>query len=203
VDVGQSVQFTADPDGGSRRYAFAWTGLPSTCTGATTPTPVCTMADAGTVSARVTASDSNSAHVGPTSPVNVTVFTDPSVGAIIVAPRTVSSGSSVVLGVAVAGGSGDNRYSWIGLPTGCQSADTPQLTCQPTQTGTFNVAVNVVDGNGFLALGNESNLTVVAASSSSSSTVGGVSESTLFGAIAIAAVAVAVVELVLLVRKRK
>ena len=106
VDVGQSVQFTADANGGSGRYAYAWTGLPAACTGTTTPTPVCTMSEAGTVSARVTATDSNSAHIGPTTPVNVTVYTDPTVGAIIVAPRTVSEGSSVVLAVAVAGGSG-------------------------------------------------------------------------------------------------
>ena len=86
VDVGQSVQFTADANGGSGRYAYAWTGLPAACAGTTTPTPVCTMTEAGTVSARVTATDSNSAHVGPTTPVNVTVYTDPTVGAIIVAP---------------------------------------------------------------------------------------------------------------------
>jgi YVTN family beta-propeller protein len=201
VDVGQAVAFTIASSGGSGRYSYTWTGLPSDCVATGTPTPTCVMQDAGTVSARAITLDSNGVRVGPSVAVNVTVYADPVVGVIIVAPNTVALGGSVTIAAAVAGGAGNDDYTWLGLPPGCATVRASQFSCHPTQTGSFHVAVNVVDGNGFVTLGNESNLTVTPAVVTSS--VGGLSDATLFEVIAIVAVAAAVVELLLILRKRK
>jgi YVTN family beta-propeller protein len=201
VDVGQTMHFTASSSGGSGKYSYAWTGLPLDCTQANTSSPTCLMDAAGVVAARVTAVDTNGVRVGPTAPVNVTVYADPMLGSIIVAPRSVPEGSPVTLAVAVAGGSGSDRYTWINLPTGCASTNASEITCKPAATGVFDVAVNAVDSNGWLALGNETNLTVTSASSSSSGSLSG--GGTLFLGIAVIAILVAVAEAAILLRKRK
>jgi DNA-binding beta-propeller fold protein YncE len=204
VDAGQTVAFSASASGGSGRYTYAWSGLPDTCSGTTSATAVCTMGLAGTYGARVTAIDTNGVSVGPSAPVNVTVDSDPSVGTVIVAPRSVAVGEPVTLAVAVAGGGpGTGQYTWNDLPPGCSAVDAAIFTCEPTKAGTYFVSVNVIDSNGFPAYGNQTNLTVTEGTSSTSGSASSSTTTYALGAVAAVAVVAAAVEAVLLLRRKK
>src|SRR5207245_9677796 len=65
---------------------------------------------------------------------------------------------NVTLAVEATGGSTDYTYAWMNLPPGCNPRNTASISCQPTTTGIFEVAVNITDSNGFTLI--SSNLSV-------------------------------------------
>lgn len=75
------------------------------------------------------------------------------------APRAVDLGSTARLNVSVAGGApGAYTYSYLGLPSGCASANSSLLLCVPSSAGTYPIQVAVTDSNGSVA---RSNLTLL------------------------------------------
>ena len=131
-----------------------------------------------------------------------TVFTDPVVGAIGIAPATAQVGQSVMLDVVVAGGAGADRYQWSGLPPGCASASASQLTCTPGRPGVFEVSVDVTDSNGYRSLSNVSFLNVSAAPAAGSGS-GLPTGAAMYGTVGAVVVVVAVATALVALRGRR
>jgi hypothetical protein len=147
VDLGQNVNYSAHGvAGGVGALRYAWTNLPTGCASTNSPMLTCTPTGNGTFDIAVTVTDSE--QVSSSLSLQYTVYPLP-----VVATPTLSSGSPAVgqtfhLTSSTEGGSGDNGYTWTGLPPGCASANSSSLVCTPTTSGTYNVAVTVRDANG-------------------------------------------------------
>src|SRR5207237_5140131 len=89
---------------------------------------------------------------------SILVLSDPSINLLTANPTSVDLGQTVTLAVEPTGGSTDYTYEWMNLPTGCNAGNTASISCQPPATGTFEVAVNITDSNGFSLI--SSNLSV-------------------------------------------
>jgi YVTN family beta-propeller protein len=162
ADVNESVTFAAAASGGAGGYRYLWQGLPSDCLLTGTAQVVCTMTAPGTWNVTVVAVDANggASLVSPSR--DLAVFFDPVAGTPMVTPGQVPIGGQVKIHEEVAGGSGNDSYSWTGLPPGCDGT-TDTITCEPTEAGTFHVSVAVKDSNGFEATSLTSTLLIVTA----------------------------------------
>ena len=80
-------------------------------------------------------------------------------GAALGVPTPTSNTSTLDLGMIlnlslnvsqITGGSNNTTalaFAWTGLPSGCASNDSANLSCVPTLTGTFHIRANVTDAN--------------------------------------------------------
>ncbi|MCI4328039.1 MAG: hypothetical protein L3J86_00515 [Thermoplasmata archaeon] len=122
-------------------------------------------------------------------PLNVTSF--------FASPSSVTVGSTTTLGTVVTGGTAPYTYLYSGLPAGCDSVNAANVSCTPTVAGSFLVQVHVID---FAQSSHSAFLTLVVTTG-----LGGVT-SVLPGpvwiAIGAAAVVVAVVATILVIRGR-
>ncbi len=66
-------------------------------------------------------------------------------------PSELDVGGTVVLSVSYSGGSGPYTISWLGLPPGCASAESAELSCNPSVPGSYEVSALVRDSQGALA----------------------------------------------------
>jgi hypothetical protein len=107
----------------------------------------------------VTAVDANGGLSAASRAVDVTVYSDPFLGTPSFTPQSVQEGHPLTISVAIAGGSGDEAYSWSGLPAGC-SGTGATISCTPTEAGSFQVSVGANDSNGYGALSPVSTLVV-------------------------------------------
>jgi hypothetical protein len=160
VETGESVTFTASPTGGATPYTYSWSGLPTPCTQTTSAAPSCTPASAGTYSIKVSVTDANGYSVTSAS-LSFTVLSGPSVAVPSASPRSsVDLGQSATFSTTASGGTGSYTYSWSGLPAGCSSSNSPDITCTPSSTGSFSVTVTVVDSDGGTATSGALSFTV-------------------------------------------
>jgi len=67
-------------------------------------------------------------------------------------PANLSLGASTTLTTSTAGGTAPYSYVYTGLPMGCVTSSTVDLSCTPSVSGTFTVTVNVTDHAGAHAL---------------------------------------------------
>ncbi len=147
VDIGQVVSLTCSAAGGVPPYTYSWDfgdgflGSGQTVThGYSSPgmmNPACTVIDYEGAVAK--------------SSTSVIVSSDPSLSTPIGQPVSADVGQTVLFTTQAVGGSGGYTYSWLGLPTGCSSANTAVISCIPTGTGTFTIKATVTDSNGFSA----------------------------------------------------
>ncbi|MCI4333145.1 MAG: YncE family protein [Thermoplasmata archaeon] len=72
----------------------------------------------------------------------------PEIAPLQVEPSTTLVGRTVLVTTAPLGPVTAFRYTYSGLPPGCQSADLPALSCRPSASGTFTISVNASDGSG-------------------------------------------------------
>ena len=75
----------------------------------------------------------------------------PAISSFGFAPSTIDQGGTSEAIVSASGGAGSSTISYSGLPRGCASSNTLDLTCRPTANGTFAVSVTVTDALGELA----------------------------------------------------
>jgi hypothetical protein len=144
-DAGQPISFTCNAAGGVLPYSYSWAfgdGMTGTGQSVTHSYGL-----TGVMSVICTVTDSLKSQVlGLTS---ATIISDPSVTSPVASPHSIDLGQTVEFASTASGGSGGYRYSWLNLPTGCNSSDTASISCYPTAIGTFLVEVNVTDSNGF------------------------------------------------------
>ena len=155
VDVGVSVDFQATaPGGGSfAGYTTEWNDLPAGCTtDATVDSFSCSPTVAGRYFVAVTLTDSWGEPA--TSPVSfLRVDPLPTLTGPTSSYAAVDIGVATNLSAVVNGGTHPFSWNYTNLPNGCATVDADELTCSPTQVGTFNVTVTVTDRFGNTATG--------------------------------------------------
>jgi hypothetical protein len=149
IDLGWFVNFFTLTSGGSGGDAFTYGGLPTGCSTSDSEILTCWPSRAGTSNVSVAVTDSNGAS--ETGSLSFTVYSDPTV-TLAASPSSLLLGQGLTLTATVQGGSGNPTYNWSGLPTGCTAgSSSPSVACVPTAAGSFEIKVNVTDGNRFYA----------------------------------------------------
>ncbi len=195
IELGQILELSGAASGGSGTYSYAWNGLPPGCGTADVALLSCAPSSSGSFVVNLTVTDTNGVSVTSSA---AAVYVLPPLSATLTASsRAAVVGSDVTFSAAVTGGLGPFSYTWHGLPPGCQSQNSPTITCTPSESGNFSVTVSVVDALG----GNAASSVPVAVNSSTSSSLD-FSLFLLIG-IVVAVVAAAAVLVVLLRRRRR
>ncbi|HEV2316602.1 MAG TPA: kelch repeat-containing protein [Thermoplasmata archaeon] len=153
LDTLQTVNISVTPYGGIPPYSYFWSSLPPGCSTADQAYIVCQPTQAsGRVPLEVTISGSQGTgtHVAYG---NLTINPLPTVLSFTVNPFPDYIGlGNVTLNVRATGGTGTLNYTYIGLPLGCNTFNSPTISCAPAQLGTFTVTVNVSDRAGGFAI---------------------------------------------------
>lgn len=154
VDVGVRFQLSTQTQG-SGPFTYVYHGLPAGCPSVSSATLNCTTTTAGVY--RVSVTVNNSAGVSLNSGQNsVTVNAPPSVTSFAPALGAVDVGDTAHLTAVVTDGTRPGTFSYVGLPTGCASANTTALSCAPSSAGTATVEFEYRDLFGLAAFANTS-----------------------------------------------
>ncbi|MCI4323827.1 MAG: PKD domain-containing protein, partial [Thermoplasmata archaeon] len=143
IDLGQSTSFSSSVSLGTGSYHYSWTGLPSGCSENLASTS-CIPAAPGRYSVQVTVTDSNGFSVN-SGTLSFQVFPDPTLSTVTPSRASVDLGQSVFFSAAYGFGSGNYRFSWSGLPEGCNGESVDPINCTPTGNGSSVVRVQVTD----------------------------------------------------------
>lgn len=171
VDGGQNLSLRAQVSGGTGVYVFLW-GLPQGCRARNSSTVNCTLAKTtanATGEVTLGLGDSlssigqgcDSGCVYSTLPLSISAT--PYVTAPTASLASVDNGQNVTFTAKIVGGTGNYDIHWTGLPTGCKSSDTLQLTCKPTSVTTnttYSVGISVSDSNLDIVTNSSLNYTV-------------------------------------------
>ncbi|HWW53490.1 MAG TPA: hypothetical protein VNY84_06970, partial [Acidimicrobiales bacterium] len=148
--VGQTVVLTASGAGGAPPYGAVWV-----LNGSVLPSPRTlswgwAAPGGGSYDFASYVTDANLDVYGPSTHVVITVQGALSVGPLYATPSSggVDVGQNASFVAQASGGVGSRSYTWSGLPTGCFSADTAILRCEPLGSGAFSISVTVRDSNG-------------------------------------------------------
>jgi len=162
VTVGQPLTIDFQVTGGVSPYQLQWSGLPSGCAGVAPLSATgnsaehfqCDPSEAGSTSIGLrvvdNATPSSNSAFAPSVPVSV----DPSLSVSLgVSPSSVARNSPVTISFQVTGGVSPYHLLWMGLPGGCSGAGPTSTSnnggssfqCSPSQTGNFEVTLNVTD----------------------------------------------------------
>ncbi len=160
VDVGQTATFSATASGGSGGFTYAWSGLPTGCTGSNAATVPCTPTGAGTFHVGLNVTDS-SGGTAASGLLTFVVTATPAVSTPTATPASVDVGQTTSIAATVTGGLAPLVYTWTGLPTGCSGASAT-VSCTPTAAGTSSVTLKVADANGATATSSALSLKVYA-----------------------------------------
>ncbi|HTT26040.1 MAG TPA: hypothetical protein VMH90_03635, partial [Thermoplasmata archaeon] len=165
LDVGGTLTLSAQAANGSGAYSFAYSGVPTGCQGNTGQSFSCHPTASGTFSVIVTATD----EWGKAGTANTSVLIGPtfSLGTFTVDPSPVTQGNAVSFSVTTKGGLAPYAYLYHGLPSGCASDNSSELSCTPASSGTFTVQILVTDHASVTVIGSVS-LSVTAPSSGAS-----------------------------------
>jgi hypothetical protein len=71
-----------------------------------------------------------------------------SLSAFAASPAAMTIGTSTEFAVSLGGGTFPYELTYTGLPAGCVTANSTQIACAPTVTGTFAVTVTATDAGG-------------------------------------------------------
>ncbi len=153
TDEGYGVNFTAEFQG-TAPTSFAWTGLPSGCTGSDVNPLPCVPAASGTFSVVVTVKGANGLAV-KSGPLAFTVNGLPSISSFTASHSELDVGMTLNLTTAASGGSAPLNYSYSPLPGGCSSSNAPTLSCVPSDAGVTKVVATVTDAVGAKATANQ------------------------------------------------
>lgn len=152
IDLGQSVKYTVVSAGGLSPYTYSWLNLPFGCTSANSSVLTCTPKANGNFSVTSTVKDTLGLGV-TTNYVNLTVVGGPSLSKPVATHASIDDGQTVNFTVFVSNSSGNDIYSWSGLPaTTCPSSSTSTIYCSYLVAGTYHLTATVTDSNGLSAV---------------------------------------------------
>ena len=77
-----------------------------------------------------------------------------------ISPQDIQAGSSTEIQTMANGGTPPYSYSYNGLPSSCAGENVASFSCNPSQSGTFDVTAQVIDTNGNTSQSNSVTLTV-------------------------------------------
>jgi YVTN family beta-propeller protein len=163
LDVGQSLVLTGAGSAGSGGLQFAWSGLPTGCSGSASWSITCVPTGTGTFAViDLTVTDSNGGTAAWSPALTVTVSADPTITTPTATLAALDVSQTSILAATAAAPAGSPTYAWSGLPSGCTGTATLTVTCTPTtgSEGTYTVTVTVTDANGGSATSGSVTLTV-------------------------------------------
>jgi YVTN family beta-propeller protein len=146
IDAGVAVNFASNPMGGIGPNSYAWEFGDGSSSTAQNPSH--SYASSGNYTAQVWVNDSGGGSVHQTLSVSVDLTLTV---ALTVSNSTPVLGQTIAINATAAGGAGPYTYSYLGLPPGCVTTDSPTIGCFPTQAGFYNLSVAVTDHNGVTA----------------------------------------------------
>ena len=152
IDLGQSVKYTVVSAGGLSPYTYSWLNLPFGCTSANLPVLTCQPTANGNFSVTSMVTDSLGLGV-TTNYVNLTVVGGPSLSKPIPTRTSIDDGQGVNFTVFASNSSGNDVYSWSGLPVAtCPVSSISTIYCSYLVAGTYHVIATVTDSNGLSAV---------------------------------------------------
>ena len=144
--LGATAYVNASANGGTLPLSYSYTGLPPGCSSSNLAHLTCTPTSNGTFYVNVYVTD---AHGGNGSTSNVLVVEGPlTLGAFTATPATVALGQTTALVASVQGGIPPYSFFYTGLPSGCASANTANLSCTASVPGRFTIDVSITDTAG-------------------------------------------------------
>lgn len=146
LDLGQSIRLSTSLTVVTGDN-LSWTGLPPGCSSANSSSISCTPAQPGHFRVVLVVTEPN-AMTGTSNPLPLTVYADPTVTTPTATPASVDAGQAVTFSTVDSGGSGEDSFTWTGLPVGCSSSDSASVTCTPS-AGAYSVTVSLTDSDGF------------------------------------------------------
>ncbi|HEV2166804.1 MAG TPA: kelch repeat-containing protein [Thermoplasmata archaeon] len=125
---------------------YTYSGLPPGCVAFDAASLTCAANESG----RYVLSGIVSSSVGESTlpRVSILVNSPPMFASVVLSSTATETGVPVTIRASVQGGTGAYVYQYLGLPQGCQSADVPVLTCDPTVIGSYQVGVAAMDSVG-------------------------------------------------------
>jgi hypothetical protein len=176
VTPGATWSVTSAPSGGIPPYTYAYSGLPLGCLSVDAPSLSCRPTETGAFTIVLTVMDS--AGLTAEARTNLTVGSPAvEVEAFWAQPDPVPTGDSTTLRLVLGPAPGAVVVAYTGLPPGCASSNTTQLTCTPSRPGNYTVNVTV-----HLPGGPEANRSLALEVSTSPSTSPTTSPALLLGA---------------------
>ena len=148
IDIGQSLTFSVSLANGSVGDSFSWTGLPAGCSSANSSTIACAPTAQANYSVEARLTDANG-FLATSAAFALEVFSDPSVAFSAATPGSSDAGQTIVFSSMGNPGSGHDRFSWFGLPSGCSDTGLPSITCAPTDVGPYSLSVSITDSDNF------------------------------------------------------
>jgi hypothetical protein len=124
----------------------AFTGLPSACSPATAMRVLCAAKVPGMYEVGATVRSSTGEVT--LAPVTISILAPPAIVSVLLSSTATEAGVPVTIRAVVLNGSGAYQYVYQDLPPGCGTEDVAVLTCDPTDTGAFNVLVTAIDSLG-------------------------------------------------------
>lgn len=131
--------------------SYAWSGLPPGCLSRNSSVLSCLPSMPGLYPITATVTDAFGGEARAT--VSVLVHSDPLVDGLMATPTALDVGFTVALSAAVSGGLGYFDIKWSGLPVGCLSSNTTQLSCSPSAACSCTITLHVTDSTGYVANG--------------------------------------------------
>jgi hypothetical protein len=148
IDLGQTLNVATTASGGnpSPSYAYHYYGMPAGCTINQAQSFTCTPTSSGNFGINVSVTDNNG-NTTSSNVVDVTINPALTVS-LSISPSSTSTGQSVNIQSSAQGGAGSYTYTYFGLPSNCAGNTMQQFQCSPSQSGNFNVYVEVTDSVG-------------------------------------------------------
>jgi YVTN family beta-propeller protein len=149
ADAHTPVEFLANASAGIGPNAVEWSFGDGSWSNS--PNASHSFSVGGAYNVRLWVNDSGGASVLRTLAMSVNPALTASVHASSTTPEL---GEALSIQVLASGGGGHYVYSYLGLPPGCASEDEPELTCVPSQVGSFHILITVQDRLGVNWTGN-------------------------------------------------
>jgi hypothetical protein len=152
--VNATVSFLSAPQSGTGIYGnYSWEGLPlDACTGLNRSVAQCTFRAAAHLFVRYNVSDSNGGSASSAFLAYSVIVSTLVVGTVVTSQPAGDVGQSVTFNATVAGGTGSySTYVWQGLPPGCPSSASGEVSCSLQAAGQYSVSLSVQDSLGEVA----------------------------------------------------
>ncbi len=142
AEVTAPLTLTAGLAGGLPPVSFLYSGLPPGCVSSDTAILQCHPTQPGNYTIHLSVSD----HLNRSALASTRIHVLPAASLRLLASSTATDvGVPVLLHLSATGGLPPFSYGYSGLPPGCASSDSPNLTCTPTSPGIFSVLGAVED----------------------------------------------------------
>ncbi|HEV2449310.1 MAG TPA: hypothetical protein VGU43_02735 [Thermoplasmata archaeon] len=146
LELGASTELNTTARVARGWLAYAYAGLPTGCASANLSSLRCTPTATGQFDVTVTVRGLLGIEANAT--VVVGVYTDPSVPSFTASPSNPDTGEATLLQVSAQGGLAPYTVAYAGLPGGCGSANTTNLSCRPDVPGNYTVVATLTDALG-------------------------------------------------------